>query len=63
MVDIDLKMGDTDEELGLDAGGETSEALFLRAAEWMRNVKSLKLSNDQKLSLYGLFKQVGSPSL
>lgn len=34
------------------------EVVFHQAAEWMRNKKNLKLSTDQKLSLYGLFKQV-----
>ena len=31
---------------------------FERAAEFMRNATSLRLSNDQKLQLYGYFKQV-----
>lgn len=40
---------------------EVVGATFHRAAEWMRNNKSLKLSNEQKLNLYGLFKQVSVP--
>ena len=42
----------------LDTGADTEEALFFEAAEWIRKSKSLKLTTDQKLSLYGLFKQV-----
>lgn len=34
------------------------EARFLRAAERMRSNSSLNLNNDQKLELYGYFKQV-----
>lgn len=34
------------------------EADFKKAAGWMRRNKTLKLSTDQKLTLYGLFKQV-----
>jgi acyl-CoA-binding protein len=35
-----------------------NKADFKRAAEWMRRNKTLKLSTDEKLTLYGLFKQV-----
>ena len=36
----------------------SAEDRFQRAAERMRLNKSLKLGNEQKLQLYGLFKQV-----
>ena len=34
------------------------EQLFKRAAERMRANKSLSLNNEEKLSLYGYYKQV-----
>lgn len=45
----------SDSELSTDE----AEMVFNQAAEWIRSNRSLKLSTDQKLSLYGLFKQVG----
>lgn len=36
------------------------EQLFKRAAERMRANKSLSLNNEEKLSLYGYYKQVTS---
>ncbi len=45
------------EEEGSESSEDVSE-LFQQAAEWMRNNKTLKLSTTQKLSVYGLFKQV-----
>ena len=33
---------------------------FRNASEVMRNVKGLRLSNEQKLNVYALFKQVSS---
>ena len=38
--------------------GEVKER-FERAAEHMRTNTSLQLNNEQKLQLYGYFKQVG----
>ena len=34
------------------------EERFERAAEYMRSATELRLSNEQKLQLYGYFKQV-----
>ena len=42
----------------IDNGRDEIKPLFDRAAEYMRNNRSLKLSTEQKLKLYGLFKQV-----
>lgn len=41
----------------MSAGGSEWER-FERAAEYMRTNSALKLSNEQKLQLYGYFKQV-----
>ena len=45
------------EQEGVGPAESVSER-FKKAAEWMRNNKSLKLSNAQKLNIYGLYKQV-----
>ncbi len=37
---------------------EEKKELFDKASEYMRTNRSLKLSTEQKLGLYGLFKQV-----
>ena len=42
---------------GSGSGGEVEDR-FEQAAEYMRNSQNLKLSNEQKLQLYGFFKQV-----
>lgn len=47
-------------ELCENGGATSTKADFKGAAEWMRRNKTLKLSTDQKLTLYGLFKQVSS---
>lgn len=44
----------------MSAGGREWER-FERAAEYMRTNSALKLSNEQKLQLYGYFKQVLTP--
>ena len=40
------------------SAGVDEHARFERAAEYMRSNSSLKLSNEQKLQLYGYYKQV-----
>lgn len=43
------------------AGDATEEEeIFQQAAEWIRTNETLKLSTEQKLMLYGLFKQVAT---
>ena len=43
---------------------ETERERFERAAEFMRTASGLRLANEQKLQLYGYFKQVAaSPRL
>lgn len=37
---------------------EENFSMFQKAAEWVRNKETLKLSTEQKLKMYGLFKQV-----
>ena len=43
----------------LDENRPTND-LFEDASECMRNAKGLRLSSEQKLSVYALFKQVSS---
>jgi len=43
-----------------DSSREETKLLFDRASDYMRNNRSLKLSTEQKLKLYGLFKQVST---
>ena len=40
------------------ASADAYDKLFKQAAEWVRNSETLKLSTEQKLKMYGLFKQV-----
>ena len=40
------------------SGGGEAEDRFERAADYMRKAPNLKLSNEQKLKLYGYYKQV-----
>ena len=51
-------MAELEEEEECGGSPESLEGVFQQAAEWMRNNRSLKLTAAQKLSLYGLFKQV-----